>query len=131
MGSFVIRTPPISIARQLWRLGEPELAERAAKLTAVEAKRIGERAGQLQESGRAAKLWPDGPRGVTPAVMLAAIEHLEGKARPCARRRRLPEKQLPPSLQSTEDERWAALTAMTEELNARPRGLRGLFRRSG
>ncbi|MFG1621261.1 hypothetical protein [Kribbella sp. NPDC049227] len=95
MGSFVIHIPPISIARELWRLGEPELADRAAKL----------------------------------AVMLAAIEHLEGKARPCARR--LPETQLPPALQSTEDERWAALAAMSQQLHARPRGLRALFRRSG
>ena len=32
MGRFVITIPPVSIARELWRVGEPELATRAADL---------------------------------------------------------------------------------------------------
>ena len=39
MGDFVITIPPVSIARELWRLGEPELAARAVALTPHEAAR--------------------------------------------------------------------------------------------
>jgi hypothetical protein len=95
MGRFVITIPPISIARELWRFGEPALSEQAAVLTTSQAADIGARAGILHQSGEALRMWPGGPSGVTPAVMLAAVEYLEGTARPCGRSRRLPEKQLP------------------------------------
>jgi hypothetical protein len=93
MGRFVITIPPISIARELWRFGEPALSEQAAVLTTSQAADIGARAGILYQSGEALRMWPGGPSGVTPAVMLAAVEYLEGTARPCGRSRRLPEKQ--------------------------------------
>jgi hypothetical protein len=119
MGSFTITSPPLSIARELWRLGEPHLAARAVELTAEQAVDIAFRAGELHESGQAHAVWPQGPSGTTPALMLAAVEYLAGTLRPCARSRRLPEKNLPPSLQATEEERWAALTPVARALDRR------------
>ena len=110
--SFRILTPPLSIARELWRYGEPQLAGPALRLSAREALRIGWRAGELHLSGKAARIWPDGPEHR--ASLLAAIEHLEGRARPASRRRRLPEKRLPPELQASEEERWEAAREMSE-----------------
>lgn len=118
----MITIPAVSIARELWRLGEPHLAARALELSPAAAADIGQRAGELQQSGRAAALWPDGPRGVTPAVMLAVIEHLEGEARPCRRNRRLPEKSLPEELRVTEDQRWAAIEPVSRIVDARMHG---------
>ena len=43
-------------------------------LTASQAADIGERAGILHQSGEASRMWPGGPSGVTPAVLLAAID---------------------------------------------------------
>lgn len=114
MGETIIGTPAISLARELWRYGEPELAERAFALRPAEMARIGKRAGALLNSAEADRLWPDGPR--YKALLLAGVEHLEGKPRPCPRTRRLPECNLPPHLQATEDERWAAMAAQDEEL---------------
>lgn len=122
MGRFVITIPPVSIARELWRFGEPELATRAADLTPEEATDIGERAGTLHMTGEAARLWPGGPRGYTSAVLLAAIEYLEGGLRPCARARRLPEKALPTSLQVDEAELWVASEPVAREMNRRLHG---------
>jgi len=67
-------------------------------------------------------MWPGGPSGVTPAMMLGAIEYLEGTARPCGRSRRLPEKQLPENLHSTEDELWAASEPVSREMDSRLHG---------
>jgi len=78
MGSLAITSPPLSIARELWRLGETDLAARAAGLSAEQAVDIAIRAGELHESGEAHAVWPHGPGGTTPALMLAAIEYLEG-----------------------------------------------------
>jgi hypothetical protein len=119
---FVIAIPPVSIARELWRYGEPELALRAAQLTPAEAADIGEHAGTLHLSGEAKRLWPGGPTGTTPSVMLAAIEHIEGRPRPCRRTRRLPEKDLPAPLQLSEAERWSALETTSREMDRRLRG---------
>ncbi|HCB59349.1 MAG TPA: hypothetical protein DEP82_15895 [Arthrobacter bacterium] len=125
MGSFTITSPPLSIARQLWRLGEPDLAARAVGLSAEQAVDIAIRAGNLDQSGEARTVWPDGPSGVTSALMLAAVEYLEGSMRPCARRRRLPEKNLPPALQASEEELWAALTPVAQALTRRRLEARG------
>jgi hypothetical protein len=119
MGSFTITSPPLSIARELWRLGEPDLASRAVSLSAEQAVDIGIRAGDLDQSGEARAIWPDGPSGVTSALVLAAVEYLEGSMRPCARRRRLPEKNLPLALQASESELWAALTPVARALDRR------------
>jgi hypothetical protein len=74
-GRFVITMPAVSYARELWRLGEPELARRAAAMSPGECAEVGERAGHLHLSGDAARLWPAGPRGVAAATMLAVVEH--------------------------------------------------------
>lgn len=113
-GSLTITSPPLSIARELWRLGEPELAARAVNLSSEQAVDIAIRAGGLHQSGEALSAWPDGPSGTTPALMLAAVEHLERSMRPCARRRRLPERNLPPALQATEEQLWAALAPIAQ-----------------
>lgn len=113
--------PAVSYARELWRFGEPDLAERAAAMSPAECADVGMRAGELSLSGEAVRLWPSGPSGHTAAILLAAIEHLEGRPRPCARVRRLPEKSLPSNLAVGEDDRWAALAALSEEMDARLR----------
>ena len=122
MDRFVVTIPPLSIARELWRYGEPELAHRARLLTADDAADIGERAGDLHHSGTAARVWPNGPSGVTPAVLLAAIEFLEGEMRPASRLRRLPEKSLPAEMQPTEEERWEAMKPVADVEMARLHG---------
>lgn len=119
MGSFTITSPPLSITRELWRLGEPGLASRAVRLSAEQAGDIGIRAGDLEQSGQARAIWPDGPSGVSSALLLAAVEYLEGSMRPCARRRRLPEKHLPPDLQASEPDLWAALSPVADAMDRR------------
>ena len=99
-------TSPLSLARELWRYGEPELASRALSLSVDEVWDLGARVFDLANSGAADRAWPDGPRNK--AYVLAAIEHLEGAPRPPKRARRLPEKRLPPELQATLEQRLAA-----------------------
>lgn len=122
MGRFVITMPQLSIARELWRYGEPELANRAMALTADDAADIGERAGDLHHSGAAARIWPNGPNGVTPAVLLAAIEFLEGRMRPASRVRRLPERNLPVAMRLSEEDRWQAMQPVSDVMTARLHG---------
>jgi hypothetical protein len=119
VGQFVITMPAASYARDLWRLGEPGLARRAAEMTPSDCAAVGERAGHLHQSGAAAELWPTGPSGVTRATMLAVTEHLEGTPRPCGRSRRLPEKSLPTAWRLTEDERWQVLEPVARAMDAR------------
>ncbi len=54
------------------------------------------------------------PRG-DKALLLAATELFEGKARPTERARRLPEKKLPAELQATEQELWDAANEIAME----------------
>lgn len=124
-GSLTITSPPLSIARELWRLGEPDLAARAVNLSAEQAVDIAIRAGDRHQSGEALSVWPDGPSGTTSARVLAAVEYLEGSLHPCARSRRLPEKSLPPALQATEQELWAALAPVAQVLDRRRLETRG------
>ena len=119
MGSMQIITSSLSLARQLWRYGEPELADRALLLTPTEVADIGARAGVLH-GAQADALWPRGPGDR--AFMLAATEHLVGLARPCQRVRRLPEKSLPANLQASEDQRWAAALPVAAPVDARHAG---------
>jgi hypothetical protein len=109
-----IVTSSLSLARQLWRYGEPELAEKARALRPPKLLQLAERAGDIQLSGESDRLWPDGPRDDT-ALLLAATELLEGKARPTQRARRMPEKKLPVQLQATEQELWDAANEITTE----------------
>jgi hypothetical protein len=104
--TMVVVTSSLSLARELWRYGEPELADAAADLSAEDVLAVGKRAGSLAMSGDAARLWPNGPSGA--AVMLAAVERLEGWARPCRLARRLPEKRLPERFQAGLEARLAA-----------------------
>lgn len=122
VGNFAITMPAVSYARELWRFGEADLAQRAAAMSPGQCADVGERAGDLSMSGEAERLWPDGPRGHASAVLLAAVEYLEGRARPCARVHRLPEKSLPEEWKLSEEERWGAIEPVTREMNSRMHG---------
>ncbi len=122
MGNFVITMPAISYARELWRFGEPDLARRAAVMSPSQCADVGQRAGDLSLSGGAGRLWPGGPRGHDSCVLLAVIEHLEGRPRPCARLRRLPEKSLPDEWKLSEDELWAEAQPVKREVVSRLHG---------
>lgn len=111
----VIVTSALSLARQLWRYGEPALAERALGLSPEDVAKIGYRSGMLVLSGDADRVWPDGPQDK--AAVLAVMERLEGAPRPPRRARRLPEKRLPPHLQATEAERWHATTEVADAVD--------------
>jgi hypothetical protein len=122
MGHMQVITSALSLARELCRYGEPQLADRALRLGPEQVADIGLRTGQLLSSGEADRLWPSGPRG-DKALLVAVIEQLEGNPRPCARNRRLPEKTLPARLQATEDERLAAAQEVAQVLTRRNAGL--------
>lgn len=107
-----IRISSLSLARQLWRYGEPELAQKARKLPPAKLLQLGDRAGEMQLSGDTDRLWPDGPRA-DKALLLAATEMLDRKARPTERARRLPESKLPPDLQASEEELWDAANELS------------------
>lgn len=109
-----ITTSSLALARQLWRYGEAPLADRARTLKPKDMIALGERAGKIQMSGESDRLWPDGPRG-DKALLLAATELLEGKARPTQRARRLPEGRLPAELRATEQELWDAANEVSME----------------
>lgn len=107
MGESRIITSSLSLARELWRYGEPELAERALQLSPIEVADVGLRMAEMVSSQAKKSLWPDGPKDAV--YLLAIIERLEGIARPAARSRRLPESKLPQHLQATERQRWDAV----------------------
>lgn len=119
MGRLVITMPAISYARELWRFGEPDLARRASEMTASQCADVGERAGHLILSGEADRLWSHGPPGNSTAILLAVTEYLEGRARPCARTRRLPAKSLPDEWMLTEEELWERSGPVNDEMNSR------------
>jgi hypothetical protein len=104
----------LSLAQQLWRYGEAPLAGRARTLKPKDLIELGERAGEIQQSGEADRLWPDGPRA-DKALLLAATELLDGKARPTQRTRRLPVAGLPEELQATEQELSDAASEVSME----------------
>ena len=112
-------TSALSLARELFRYGEPELAEKALRLRADEVASVGSRIGQIEMSGQAAQIWPDGP--ANRAYLLGVIERLEGQPRPAARTRRLPEKSLPQHMQATEEQRWQAAAEVSKEMDGRLR----------
>lgn len=102
------------MARELYRFGEPDLASEAFPLSPQEVAEVGLRIGVMHLSGEAERLWPNGPSAK--AYLLAAVERLEGAARPCSRTRRLPETSLPAHLRSTEEERRAAAVPVARVL---------------
>src|SRR4051812_47314214 len=93
----------LSVARELWRYGEPELASRALALPPADVLDIGTRSMHLMESGDDNRVWPNGPKDK--AFVIAAIERLEGTPRPAQRRTRRPERMLPAQLQASLTER--------------------------
>jgi hypothetical protein len=109
-----IVTSALSLAQELWRYGEAPLADQARKLRPKELIELGERAGHIQQSGEGDQLWPDGPRADR-ALLLAATELLEGKARPTQRTRRRPVGKLPAELQATEQELYDAASEVSME----------------
>jgi DNA-directed RNA polymerase subunit K/omega len=109
-----IETSSLALARELWRYGEPALAKKARALRPPKVLQLAERAGEIQMSGESDRLWPEGPRA-DKALLLAATELLEGKARPTQLTRRLPEKKLPPDFQATEEDLWDAANEIAME----------------
>jgi hypothetical protein len=120
MGLYVITTSSLSLSRQLWRYGEPELAERALELSPEEIADIGVRAGAISGSSEVDAAWPAGPRNKE--LLVAAIERLEGMMRACVRSKRLPEKSLPNHLQATEAELWASVQVVSVVMDSRLHG---------
>ena len=118
-GRFVIVTNSVSLARQLWRYGEPELAERVADLAVEEVADLGIRAAALADAGEPERLWPAGPGFSNGAQVLASIERLEGVLRPPRRNRRRPEKSLPAKWQVPEDVLWTLTAAVGTEIDRR------------
>ena len=117
--SMQMITSSLSLARELWRFGEPDLAEQALHLNPVDVGDVGARAGELYLTGEQTVLWPNGPSDR--ALPLAVVERLEGQPRPCVRSRRLPERSLPGHLQANEEERLAAtlpVAAVVDRRNA-------------
>jgi hypothetical protein len=126
---LVIVTSALSLARQLWRYGEPSLADRALELSPEDVAKLGHRSGTLVRSGDADRSWPDGP--ADKAILLAVTELLEGAPRRTRRGRRLPEHSLPTHLQSTEADRRQAATEVgraVDRLRHGDRASRGVTR---
>jgi hypothetical protein len=114
-----LATSALSVARELWRHGEPELAKRALALPPDDLVELGVRCMQLAESGDDDRVWPGGPKDK--AFVLAAIEWIEGAARPARRRNRLPVRLLPVELQATERGRFEAAVPVADAIDARIR----------
>ena len=96
----------LSFAREMWRYGEPQLAEQALELSPEEVLAVGDRAIAIVASHEADTVWPDGPQDR--GLLIAVVERLEGRGRPLPRVRRLPERSLPRHLQATLEERYKA-----------------------
>lgn len=109
-------TSSLALARTLWRLGEPALAQEALALEPDVVLDIGTRAAELNTSGLAEQIWPDGPR--YRAVVLATIERLEGAPRAC--RRDAPrDDELPPEYQASQQQEQQAMDAVRAVSDAR------------
>jgi len=90
----------------LWFYGEDSLWERALAPSPRAVADLAPLFGELRLDGaRLHLLRPDGPRDSY--LLLPVIELLEGVARPAARTRRRPKKQLPDVLDVAEEVRWS------------------------
>lgn len=104
MVKYVV-TSPLSLARVLWWYAEDRLWPEALVLHPVEVAQLAPRFGELlSERKRVDDLWPEAPTEDA-HLLLGAIEHLEGVARPAARRHRR-RGRMPDSLDIGEDGRW-------------------------
>lgn len=116
---MVITISPVSLAEELWRFGEDDLARRALALSPSAAADIGERAGELGISGVDKIIWPSGPGTSARLYLLAAIEHLDGALRPCVRDRRRPVAALPAELAVTESAARSSYDLVNAEVQRR------------
>lgn len=99
-------TTPASLARNLWRYGEDDLADGALTLTAEQVADIGKRAGALMLDNAAANaIWPGLPQ--VGCLLIAAIELFESAPRPAKRSRRRAEKEMPAKFVASEADGWA------------------------
>ena len=98
-------TSPLSLARVLWWYGEDDSWASALALTPAVVADLAPRFAQLRAEPEAMELmWPGAPLADAHLV-LGAIERLEGRPRPAARRHRRGGP-LPDVLDLSEDERW-------------------------
>lgn len=98
-------TSPRSLGRVMWWYGEDDLWPAALELTPAAVADLAPRfADLLAVPERIEILWPGAPLADAHLV-LGTIEHLEGKARPAARRHRRGGP-MPDVLDLSEEERW-------------------------
>lgn len=98
-------TSPLSLGRVLWWYGEDALWPAALELPPAAVADLAPRfATLLAEPERIEILWPGAPTADAHLV-LGTIEHLEGRARPAARRHRRGGP-MPDVLDVSEAERW-------------------------
>jgi hypothetical protein len=98
-------TSPLSLARIMWWYGEDGLWTAALLLQPVVVADLAPRLAELRASpGLLELLWPGAPLADAHLV-LGAVEHLEGRPRPAARRHRRGGP-MPDRLDVSEHERW-------------------------
>jgi hypothetical protein len=108
-GQVVIISSGMSIAQDLWRFGEPGLADRMLPLSPELVADIGERAGAMYIAGEVRRHWPAAPASeARAALVLVAIAEFEGRPRPPARGRRLRKSSLPSHLTASDEDLWKA-----------------------
>lgn len=117
-------TSPLSLARVLWWYGEDELWPAALELSPVDVADLAPRFAQLlSDPALVESLWPGAPT-LDAHLVLGTIEHLEGRARPAARRHRRGGP-MPEVLDLSEEERWrdfalAAVLHLVDERTGAP-----------
>ena len=108
VGPFAVKyviTSPLSLARVLWWYGEDDLWAPALGLAPAVVADLAPRFAELRAAPEVMELmWPGAPLADAHLV-LGAIEHLEGRPRPAARRHRRGGP-MPDVLDLSEDERW-------------------------
>ena len=104
-GVTLVETDRWTIAEELWSFGEDAAYPLALRLTDEEMVRLWQLAGRLLLKGRA--------RSSGEAAALAAVELIEGKERPLARKRRRPQANRLRFEQSPE-ERYADISRIEE-----------------
>jgi len=98
-------TSPLSLGRVLWWYGEDDLWPAALELSPATVADLAPRFAELLAKPESLQLlWPDAPT-LDAHLVLGSIEHLEGQARPAARRHRRGGP-MPDHLNLSEEERW-------------------------